>query len=284
MSINKKLFCLASIVMLGVGCCFAQTNQLPKLQIWGNNVNGVRLAIYSTNNSLSVDSKENLFAEITNGSTNSITLWITDLRINDFSILLTDASNNVHTVVQPSGAVYVVFPPTIIHPNENQCWWIPFKIGTEINAGNFTLTATRNFGMGAFSFDPAQNKLVSSPASYHLESNPVKVHVKSDPVYDGFQQLYVAWHVEIKTLGDYSGTPLLTTNLPSFKKIEAMGRSALPYLLKKLEEGNREDCVLAFAAIDICGLDRRDFMGLHGIGEVRMKVMAILINDEAQNH
>ena len=90
MSINKKLFCLASIVMLGVGCCFAQTNQLPKLQIWGNNVNGVRLAVYSTNNSLSVDSKENLFAEITNGSTNSITLWITDPRINDFSILLTD--------------------------------------------------------------------------------------------------------------------------------------------------------------------------------------------------
>ena len=68
------------------------------------------------------------------------------------------------------------------------------------------------------------------------------------------EQLYLAWKQECKPVGysSYSGT---YTALPSYRKIVAIGKPALPFLEQKMQE----DWMLAYAAAEICGWDERSF-------------------------
>ena len=87
-----------------------------------------------------------------------------------------------------------------------------------------------------------------------------------------FEHLYSAWHQECERIrfssntGDYIG-------LPSYRKIVAMGKPALPSLERKMAEDKGTDFILAYAAIEICGWDRHEFRGGGGEQGVRDRVL-----------
>jgi hypothetical protein len=47
--------------------------------------------------------------------------------------------------------------------------------------------------------------------------------------------------------------------LPSYRKIVALGKPALPALEQKMVEDKGLDFMLAFAVVEICGWDRQEF-------------------------
>ena len=53
-----------------------------------------------------------------------------------------------------------------------------------------------------------------------------------------------------------------------------MGKPALPFLKQKLEDDKDEDCLLAFAVVEIYGWDSHEFAGKHGAQEFRANVLA----------
>lgn len=76
----------------------------------------------------------------------------------------------------------------------------------------------------------------------------------------GFERLYSAWHQEAEKIRLSSNT-YDYIGLPSYRKIVAMGKPALPALEQKLAEDKGRDFFLAFAVVEICGWDRREFRG-----------------------
>jgi hypothetical protein len=143
--------------------CFGQTDGSKFDLNWGHEVNGVRLSISLTNDPIIIGSNTILSAQIKNNSTSSIMLFVANPRINDFSVYLTDDSNNKHTIVQPSGAGYSV-SIVEIGPKESHYLLVLFKIGKDIKPGGYLLSATRNFGQAG--------------VLYTLESNAIRVQVK----------------------------------------------------------------------------------------------------------
>ena len=76
----------------------------------------------------------------------------------------------------------------------------------------------------------------------------------------GFERLYSAWHQEAEKIR-FSSNTYEYIGLPSYRKIVAMGKPALPALEQKMAEDQGLDFMLAFAVVDICGWDRREFKG-----------------------
>ena len=76
----------------------------------------------------------------------------------------------------------------------------------------------------------------------------------------GFERLYSAWHQECETIRSSSNT-YDYIGLPSYRKIVAVGKPALPSLERTMAEDKRLDFMLAFAAVEICGWDKREFRG-----------------------
>jgi len=75
-----------------------------------------------------------------------------------------------------------------------------------------------------------------------------------------FGRLYSAWHQECEAIRVSSNT-YDYIGLPSYRKIVAMGKPALPYLEQKMAEDKGLDFMLAFAVVEICGWDRQEFRG-----------------------
>ena len=75
-----------------------------------------------------------------------------------------------------------------------------------------------------------------------------------------FERLYSAWHQECETIR-YSSNTYDYIGLPSYRKLVALGKPALPFLEQKMSEGKGLDFMLAFAAVEISGWDKRDFGG-----------------------
>jgi hypothetical protein len=76
----------------------------------------------------------------------------------------------------------------------------------------------------------------------------------------GFERLYSAWHVESDAIR-FSSNTYDYIGLPSYRKIVALGKAALPALEQKMAEDQGLDFMLAFAVVEICGWDRREFRG-----------------------
>jgi hypothetical protein len=74
------------------------------------------------------------------------------------------------------------------------------------------------------------------------------------------ERLYIAWHQEAEAIR-YSSNTYDYIRLPSYRKIVAIGRAALPFLEQKMTEDKGLDFMLAFAVVEICGWDRREFRG-----------------------
>ena len=108
---------------------------------------------------------------------------------------------------------------------------------------------------------------ITGCASHHISSSSSRETSAME-----FERLYSAWHHDIETEGDGSDNATMQIGRPSFRDIIAMGKPALPFLEQKLEDNKGEDCLLAFAVVEICGWDRHDFVGF-GAQEFRANVL-----------
>jgi hypothetical protein len=67
------------------------------------------------------------------------------------------------------------------------------------------------------------------------------------------ERLYADWHRE--------SAPIISSHtdafvrLPSYRKLVAVGKPALPFLERKMAEGQGIDFMLVFAVVEICGWD-----------------------------
>jgi hypothetical protein len=75
-----------------------------------------------------------------------------------------------------------------------------------------------------------------------------------------FERLHDAWRKECEGIRHSSRTSDYTS-LPAFRKIVAMGKPALPLLEQKMATDSGLDFMLAFAVVEICGWDRKEFQG-----------------------
>jgi hypothetical protein len=158
----KLSFLLIGFTFLA-GVCFGQNSNVNLGINWGNEINGMRLSISLTNDPITIGSNTILTAQITNSSTSSVKLYIANPLINDFSIYITDDSNNRQTIVQPSGAGYSV-SLVEIRSKENRHLLVFFKVGKEIKPGIYLLSAARDFRQAG--------------VLYTLESNAIKVQIR----------------------------------------------------------------------------------------------------------
>jgi hypothetical protein len=74
------------------------------------------------------------------------------------------------------------------------------------------------------------------------------------------ERLYLTWHQECERIA-YSSNTYDYIGLPSFRKIVAIGKPALPFLERKMAGDRGLDFMLAFAVVEICGWDRQEFRG-----------------------
>jgi hypothetical protein len=74
------------------------------------------------------------------------------------------------------------------------------------------------------------------------------------------ERLYLAWHQECERIG-YSSNTYDYIGLPSYRKIVAIDKPALPFLEHKMVQDKGLDFMLAFAVVEICGWDRQEFRG-----------------------
>jgi len=149
------------IFAFGGNLCSAQSNAPPPSIEWGRNERGVRLSITMTNRVVISRSSTVLTALITNSSTNNIVLFWSSPET-DFYLSLT---NN-------AGKSYLLTPHFIegstgretIYPAGRKAEAVPVTFGSEIQPGDYTLKASRDFGLGG--------------GIFRLESNPVKVQIE----------------------------------------------------------------------------------------------------------
>ena len=87
-----------------------------------------------------------------------------------------------------------------------------------------------------------------------------------------FESLYAVWHQEAYAIRQSSNT-YEYIGLPSYRKIIALGRAALPALEQKMAEDKGLDFMLAFAVVEICGWDREEFRGAGGEQGFRDRVL-----------
>lgn len=149
------------MVAAGVNLCRAQSNDSQTITHWGNSVQGVQLSIRITNNIFQVGSSTTVMSVTKNSSTNTIAMDISAPTIN-FDIVLT---NNTGTLYHVTTRIGIRMPGIIlkIKPGEEYAQSIPVTFEQEIEPGDYTLKATRQFGM--------------SHGGFELESNSIEVQV-----------------------------------------------------------------------------------------------------------
>jgi hypothetical protein len=92
-------------------------------------------------------------------------------------------------------------------------------------------------------------------ACHHPPGAPSKAAAVAE-----FERVYAAWHQESDTIR-FSSNTFDYIRLPSYRKIVAIGKPVLPALEQKMAEDKGLDFMLAFAVVEICGWDAREFRG-----------------------
>jgi hypothetical protein len=75
-----------------------------------------------------------------------------------------------------------------------------------------------------------------------------------------FERVYAAWHQEAQAILQSSMT-YDYIRLPSYRKFVGLGGAAVPALERKMTEDKGLDFMLAYAVVEICGWDLREFRG-----------------------
>ena len=101
--------------------------------------------------------------------------------------------------------------------------------------------------------------------------HPSPVPALSEATNRECERLYSAWHRECETIRFSSNTHDYI-GLPSYRKIVALGKPALPFLERRMAEDRGLDFMLAYAVVEICGWDRQEFGGGSG-QDFRYKVL-----------
>jgi hypothetical protein len=165
---NCKLMNLKSIVVsiyvivITANQDLAQTNGPAQLTEWGMSVQGVQLSISITNSVIKAGEQMCIETIITNSATNAIDLSMTG-RDTDFDLFLTNGAGRGYSLTSSDYMAGSTFYYTINKTNKF-AEKIPLTVGTNVEAGDYTLLAYRRFTLG--------------DGHFRLESNPIKLQVK----------------------------------------------------------------------------------------------------------
>jgi hypothetical protein len=154
-------FCVVCIVCLS-NLCFAQQYGAPAITNWGRSVKDIRLAINITNGVIEAGSLTAVATVIHNASTNAISL-ISEGPAVDFDFVLTNGAGKLYQL-SPQFVAGSTMKLTL-SPGEDLPVKAPVSFGTNIEAGDYVLKATRFF------WSVKNDK-------FELESNLIKVRVK----------------------------------------------------------------------------------------------------------
>jgi len=127
---------------------------------WGTTVRGVQLLAYATNTIVESGSTITVLTVIKNGSTNTAE-FVESEKARDFDLLLTNNAGKSYFLTPMLAGRNSSLP---IDPMELWPFDIPVTFPTNIQPGDYVLTATRRFSAGKTNFV--------------LESNPVKIQIK----------------------------------------------------------------------------------------------------------
>jgi hypothetical protein len=152
-----SLILVSFLVELGLAHSYGSTNEIR----WGESINGVRLSITMSNSLVDAGSLAFIATVITNGSANPIIIALGDPEM-DYDLLLTNGGGMGYNLTPP----FILGSSTRITINTNIQFpeTIPVTFGTNIVPGDYTLQATRFFGLG--------------DGRFKVDSNLLNVHVK----------------------------------------------------------------------------------------------------------
>lgn len=161
-SMNTKI-ALISICVIAAGAtpCIAQANDSQSITNWGPSVQGLQLAITTTNNVFAVGSSSVVTAVIENSSTNPVTIEVSAPTLY-FDVLLRNETGKSYHITTRMMIRSRVRHVTVM-PGKETVELIPVTFGKDIEPGDYTLTATRHVSSGAEKFE--------------LESNSIRVTV-----------------------------------------------------------------------------------------------------------
>ncbi len=160
MLLTKILISVCSIT-IAANFSAAQTNGQPAGAIWGKPVQSVRLSITLTNSVVEAGLSILVLAEITNASTNPITI-VQFGKSADYDLMLTNALGKEYHLIPPfvAGSTWTVS----IKPGQSIFRSLPVSFGPNIEAGDYVLKATHLF--------------IVKDERFTLESNLLKVQIK----------------------------------------------------------------------------------------------------------
>jgi hypothetical protein len=134
----------------------AQPMKLPESDS-GTNIFGMQLSITMSNSVLVAGHNTSLYAEITNTSTNTITVVETG-PMTDFDVLLTTATGKeIDLTPKLNGEGFRM--AIRLAPGQHRRWLIPVLITEDIEPGSYALEARRRFMVNRRWFNSASNSL-----------------------------------------------------------------------------------------------------------------------------
>jgi hypothetical protein len=160
------------LLVLAVTSAIAQADIPGTNTIWGQSVYGVQLSISLTNKVISVGSDMTITGRIRNASTNVIIMVETD-RHTDFDVFLASDAGILYKLTNNHEQQWHFTSPLNLRAGEIRDWlisvtsrdWSKYVTGSVvIQAGEYTLMATRRFSTGE--------------GDFQLESNWLTVQVK----------------------------------------------------------------------------------------------------------
>jgi hypothetical protein len=151
------------MAIVGVSQCMAQSNNSQTAADWAQSV---QLVITMTNSVFQIGSSSVVASVTRNLSTNAITIDISAPTI-AFDVLLKSETGKSYHITTPL-KIREMSMPVIINPGEEKNESVPVTFGTTrfgdaVEAGDYTLTATRKFTF--------------NDKEYAIESNSIKVTV-----------------------------------------------------------------------------------------------------------
>lgn len=158
----KQIWFTKFLIIISATYCIAQSNGPADVRMWGKSLQGVQLAITTTNDVVDAGSSVILKATTTNASTN-VVHFVVIIGEPDLDLLLTDAAGKLYKLTPQ--------PPDFerssveLEPAKINVSTIQAAIGSNLLPGDYTLKGSRYF-------------FVNRSDHFKLESNSIRVHVK----------------------------------------------------------------------------------------------------------
>lgn len=172
-SMKKTGIVLISICMIfmAMNRGLAQSIDSQAITNWGRSVQGVQMAIVTTNDMFQAGSSAVIESLIKNSSTNIITVLDTIRGEYSDAVLVSDTGKCYHVTTRTLTFGYR-FGRRAVQIGGQKVEPIALTFGKDIEAGDYKLKAMRKFNMGGKKFT-----FVTDGKEFTLESNSIKVKV-----------------------------------------------------------------------------------------------------------